>query len=134
MTRWRGRMCWPMPMRSASSTGGAWGGRDDVRGHRSSRAGAMAGRHSGGAAHGDVPPAAGAAGADSEAGGRGAATGDSGDPGSGGANRGPADLAADLRSGFGAHGLWLSTGPNGAGGGSGGAPGVAGGAYRGDRR
>src|SRR5262245_39654291 len=47
--------------------GGAGCGRRDVREHRSSRAGAMAGRRRGGAAYGDVPPPTGAAGADTEA-------------------------------------------------------------------
>src|SRR5712691_4580075 len=84
----------------------------------------MAGRSAGGAANSDVPPAAGAAGADSEVGWWGAAARDSHDTGPSGANRRPADLAADLRGRHGTDGLWLSTGADGAGGRPGGAPGA----------
>src|SRR5262245_59740652 len=118
--------------------GERWGaecGRRDVREHRSSRFGAMAGRRRGGAAYGDVPPSTGAAGADSEA--RwswGEATRNSRDRGSGGSNRRLADSAADLRSGPRTHSLWLSTRPDGAGGRPGSAPGVVCRAHGGDRR
>jgi RNA-directed DNA polymerase len=62
----------------------------------------------------------------------GEATGNSRDPGSGGSNRRLADPTADLRSGPGTHGPWLSAGPDGAGGCPGGTPGVVRRAYRGD--
>src|SRR5712691_1081071 len=94
----------------------------------------MAGRSAGGAANSDVPPAAGAAGADSEVGWWGAAARDSHDTGPSGANRRPADLAADLRGRHGTDSLWLSTGADGAGGPPGGAPGAVRRAHCGDRR
>jgi len=110
-------------------------GRGDVRRHRGRRRGAMAGRSAGGAAHGDVPSAPGAAGAHPKAGrNRGATTGDSRDSGPRGPNRRPADPAADLRRGSGPHGLWLSAGVHGSTGRPGSAPGAVRRAHPGDRR